>query len=63
MVNSQWSIDFGFWILDFGFWIDPDHKGTGLEDLRLWIYPTQGLTDSGLLTFVLFHLQVRWNMY
>jgi hypothetical protein len=25
-----------FWILNFGFWIDPDHKGTGLDDLR-WL--------------------------
>jgi hypothetical protein len=32
----------------FGFWIDPDHKGTGLEDFGFWILDLLG-TQGALL--------------
>jgi len=36
-----------FWILDLQFWIDPDHKGTGIGDLRLTILDLFRLTSGG----------------
>ncbi|MEH1790644.1 MAG: hypothetical protein V7L23_35050 [Nostoc sp.] len=36
-----------FWILDLQFGIDPDHKGTGLGDLRLIILDLFRLTSGG----------------
>ncbi|MEH1784545.1 MAG: hypothetical protein V7L23_02795 [Nostoc sp.] len=36
-----------FWILDLQFGIDPDHKGTGLGDLRLTILDLFRLTSGG----------------
>ncbi|MEH1788315.1 MAG: hypothetical protein V7L23_22710 [Nostoc sp.] len=44
---DQWESVKQFWILDLQFGIDPDHKGTGLGDLRLTILDLFRLTSGG----------------